>query len=129
MSKKLQAEQKPQYKIKKKGENVLDTVITKSNFDLDFTLGEIQSNIDRIQKMKVELSSKARLDEATMINIEGTNPEIKEIDPRMLKVYYVYAKAKFFVEQAQNQIKQFDDVIAEEQKALAEIKEQCGIEI
>jgi hypothetical protein len=129
MKKKLQAEQKPQYKVKEKGENVLDTIITKSNFDLDFTLREVQENIDRIKKMKVELSSKARLDDAVCKNIEGTNPEIKDIDPRILKVYHIYAKAKFFVEEAQEQIKRFDEVLDEEQKALEEIKVQTGVEI
>jgi hypothetical protein len=115
------------YKIKSKGEHALDTVITKSNFDLDFTLGEIQSNVDKIQKMKVEMSSKARLDEATMTNIEGTMPEIKDIKDEVLKVYYIYAKAKFFVEEVKNQIKHLDEVVAEEQKALDEIKAQTGI--
>ena len=79
--------------------------------------------------MKVELVSKAKLDDAVCKNIEGTNPEIKKIDDKMLKVYYIYGKARFFVDEVQEQIKAFDDVIAEENKALEEIKKQTGIEI
>lgn len=129
MTKKLQAEQKPQYSIKEKGEHPLDTVITKSNFNLDFTLRELQENIDRIQKIKVELSTKAKLDDAVCKNIEGTNPEFKDVELNMLKVYNIYSKARLSIEDIMEKIKEVDEILSEEQKALDEIKTQTGIEI
>lgn len=120
---------KPVYKVKKKAEGVLDTVIEKSNFTAEFTVGEIKTNIEQLKKMKIELVSKAKLDDATVKNILGTNPEIGKIDERMMQVYYVYHKANMFVKDVQDKIKEIDQVIEEETKSLEDIIKQTGIKI
>lgn len=120
---------KATYKIKKEGDNVFDTVIGKSNFTHDFSIREIKSNIDTMKKQKVALVSKAGLEDATCKNILRTNPEIADIDEKMLQVYYVYAQAKFFVDEVKNKVAEMDEAIATDKKALEEIIKQTGLKL
>lgn len=74
------------YKIKKKAKDKGDYRITKHGQVAEFSLRELNRNIEQVKKQAKEMEVNARLQTALLINIQRANPDLvaymKKLSPK-----------------------------------------------
>jgi len=104
-------------------------VLSKSEFELEFTVESIKEHIAYLNKKKRELTAQKSLEEAKMENIKSFHPEVLELTPEKRNAIALYdaaeTMAKACEEGLENVMKQFAEYAIE----LKDIEEQTGIKI
>lgn len=115
------------YKVLEAKENPAETIIEKSGMTSQFTLGEIAVDLNLLQKKHDELESQMRIEEARMINIDRTNPEIGAMSEEMRQVIFIYAKAFAFVKVAKEKLNEIDAQVKEYNEEMEVIQSRLGL--
>lgn len=115
------------YKIIKKAENPLETIIRKTDFSVDFTLGDLENNNTYHEKLKKEIEAKKQIEEAKIVNVLRTNPEVEKMDEKTLIAAFLYYGAKSFCKTAMDKLKQIENQISKDTNEIKEIRKQTGL--
>lgn len=95
------------YKVKKKAKDKGDHLITKHGQVAEFSLRELNRNIEQVRKQTKEMEANARLQESLAENIRRANPDLvtymKKLSPKKYHALIMLAiqenKAKQFKDQ------------------------------
>ena len=109
------------YKIKKRAKDKGDYRITKHGQMAEFSLRELNRNIEQIRKQAKEMEANARLQESLAENIRRSNPDLvsymKKLSPKK-------RHALIMLSIQENKAKQFKDQEKESKKILRVIKSE-----
>ena len=117
----------PTYKIKTQEENNL--VLSKSDFEIDFTVESVKEHINYLIKKKKELTAQKGLESAKMENIKSFHPEVLELTPEKRNAIALYDKAEAVYKACEDGLANVDKQFAEYAIELAEIEKQTGIKV
>lgn len=117
----------PTYKIKTQEENNL--VLSKSDFEIDFTVESVKEHINYLIKKKKELTAQKGLESAKMENIKSFHTEVLELTPEKRNAIALYDKAEAMYQACEDGLTNVDKQFAEYAIELAEIEKQTGIKI
>ncbi len=118
------------YKIKKKAKDKGDHRITKHGQVAEFSLRELNRNIEQMKKQSKEMEVNARLQEAFAQNIRRENPDLvtymKKLSPRKRHALTMLAiqenKAKQFKDQAKEAKRILRTISSEDKKVRNQLK-------
>ena len=109
------------YKIKKRAKDKGDYRITKHGEMAEFSLRELNRNIEQVRKQAKEMEANARLQESLAENIRRANPDlvayIKKLSPKK-------RHALIMLSIQENKAKQFKDQEKESKRILNLIKSE-----
>jgi hypothetical protein len=109
------------YKIKKRAKDKGDYRITKHGEMAEFSLRELNRNIEQVRKQAKEMEANARLQESLAENIRRTNPDLvaymKKLSPKK-------RHALIMLSIQENKAKQFKDQEKESKRILNLIKSE-----
>lgn len=117
------------YKIIENNADPNLAVVEKSGISVQFTAKEIKENLAHVRKQKREIEGTCRVAEATKVNIKRTHPHIAAMSEEDLVAAYLYRQAIGTVTQALEKLTEIDDVIKQDEKSLAEMIEQTGLQV
>lgn len=117
------------YKIKERALDPLDSLITKTGADIEFSLRAVENDIAYLQKNKREMISQMALEEAKMKNVVRTHPHIEKMTEEDRIACYIYQQAYAFCKVAENKIKQIDEQVRDYEAEKEEIKNQTGLAV
>lgn len=118
------------YKIKKKAKDKGDHRITKHGQVAEFSLREINRNIEQLRKQAREMEANAKLQEALAENIRRANPDLvtymKKLSPKKRHALTMLAiqenKAKQFKDQEKQSKSILRTLIAEDKEVRNQLK-------
>lgn len=109
------------YKIKKRAKDKGDYRITKHGEMAEFSLRELNRNIEQVRKQAKEMEANARLQESLAVNIRRANPDLvaymKKLSPKK-------RHALIMLSIQENKAKQFKDQEKESKRILNLIKSE-----
>jgi hypothetical protein len=117
------------YEVIEKTEDPGESKILKSGLTAEFTLNDITRDVQYLQKKKEELESQIGVEAARMTNIDGTNPEIGQMDERMRQVIYLYERAFAFCKVGKEKVAEIDAQMKSYREELMQIVMQTGLAI
>jgi hypothetical protein len=109
------------------GKQTGDVKIRKSGLTAEFTMNDIDRDIQLLEKKKLELDSQIKIEDAKMQNIDRTNPEVGQMSPEMRQVVYIYERAYAFCKVGKEKVEEIDKMIADYKHELMDIALQTGI--
>lgn len=109
------------YKIKKRAKDKGDYRITKHGEMAEFSLRELNRNIEQVRKQAKEMEANARLQESLAENIRRANPDIVAY---MKKLLPKKRHALIMLSIQENKAKQFKDQEKESKRILNLIKSE-----
>ncbi len=115
--------------VDRKPADKLDYVIKKTGFAVDFTLRDMQRDMDYNQRMKRELEGKLQIEKATMTNIERNHPFVLEFDDDKMAAIYLYFKSKCEVMAIESKLLDFEMAIKDGNREFGEIAKQTGLNL
>lgn len=115
------------YEVIEKAENPAETKVKKSGITAEFTLREVQADIASLQKLRLEIDAKARIESAKMQNIERDMPEIADMDENQRKIIYIYQQAASTYKMASEKVAEIDKQLEEYEAELNNITQQTGL--
>jgi len=104
-------------------------IIEKSEHTTEFHTSDLVDNVIKLRKMKMELTAQASYNGAEVANLLKHNPWLKDMDDEKLKIGFLYERAMGTKDAAERKLVEVEAVLAEEMKAIADIKEQTGHEV
>jgi hypothetical protein len=104
-----------------------DVKIRKSGLTAEFTMNDIDRDIQLLEKKKTELDAQIKIEDAKMQNIDRTNPEVGQMSPEMRQVVYLYERAYAFCKVGKEKVEEIDKMIADYKHELMDIALQTGI--
>lgn len=118
---------KPKYKIKKKADDINESVISKSGVIVDFTINDIHRDVAYLEKNKKELEAQIRLEEAKMKNIIGTHPHIEKVSEEDRVATYLYHQSFAFSKVGKKKLEEIESQLEDYKDELEEIKKQIEV--
>jgi hypothetical protein len=115
--------------VDRKPADKLDYVIKKTGFAVDFTLRDMQRDMDYNKRMKAELEGKLQVEKATMTNIERNHPFVLEFEDEKMAAIYLYFKAKCEVSAVESKLLDFEMAIKDGNREIGEIAKQTGLNL
>lgn len=115
-------EEKLEFNIKSRAENVNDYVIEKRGHVITFTLAECETNKLALEKKVKELLARREVSIAKMQNVVENHPEIPMMEGIKRAACAVFFEAENEVKDAEETIKAIQDAIDEQDKEVAIIK-------
>ena len=118
------------YKIKKKAKDKGDHRITKHGQVAEFSLREVNRNIEQVRKQAREIEANAKLQEALAENIRRANPDLvaymKKLSPKKRHAITMLAiqenKAKQFKDQEKQSKSILRTLLAEDKEVRKQLK-------
>ena len=118
------------YKIKKKAKDKGDHRITKHGQVAEFSLREVNRNIEQVRKQAREMEANAKLQEALAENIRRANPDLvaymKKLSPKKRHALTMLAiqenKAKQFKDQEKQSKSILRTLLAEDKEVRKQLK-------
>jgi len=118
------------YQIKKKAKDKGDYRITKHGQVAEFSLREMNRNIEQIRKQAREMEANARLQDALAENIRKANPDLvaylKKLTPKKRHALTMLAiqenKAKQFLDQEKQAKRVLRTLVAEDREVRSQLK-------
>lgn len=125
---------KPEFKIIKEDLNPYNTIIESTVVDKkwvrQFTIGEIEADIQQLNRVKQSLESKREIEESKIQNIKNQHPEVDlNIDEKIQIAYTLYQSAKAYIKEADKKIKEIDSQLRDYVDDLKEVFVQTGIKL
>lgn len=118
-----------QFKIVKKAKNIDETVIECSNITNQFTIKDVNYNIEQLEKAKREVEPIIKLQKAKITNITEHNPSVLKLTEEERMAAHLYNEAFTFIKEAGKKIKEIDKQIKKQKGDLKEINKQTGLEV
>lgn len=115
------------YKIKETNEDPRYSVIEKSGLTSEYTLADIEKNLEHVRKVKMELDAKLRIEKAKCTNIETHHPFVLDLTDEQLSTVAMYAESKEFTQQIPARLEEVEKVLENELKEQAHAKKLLGI--
>jgi hypothetical protein len=110
-------------------EDPTQAVILKEGLTAKFTLAETGMDTLLLEKKREEIDAEVRIQQATMTNIERTNPDVAKMSEADRQITYVYQKAFAVVKVGKEKLAELDNAIAEIEADRADILKQTGLQI
>ena len=118
------------YKVKKKAKDKGDHRITKHGQVAEFSLREMNRNIEQVRKQSREMEANAKLQEALAENIRRANPELvaymKKLSPKKRHALIMLSiqenKAKQFKDQEKQAKSVLRTLVAEDKEVRNQLK-------
>lgn len=101
-----------------------ESVIAKIGGVVNFTMGDIKRDIERLNKIKKELTAQKELDGAKMKNIEQFHPFVLKMSPLDLSTASLYVNSRGRVGLCDQKLAQIEDQLAAYAEELPVIEEQ-----
>jgi len=117
----------PTYKIKEQSKE--KTTLSKSDFELDFTVESINEHLKYLVNKKKELTAQMDLEKAKMTNYVENHPYIFNHTPEERNAIALYDRAETLYKVCEEGLESVNKQFAEYAVELDEIKKQTGIEI
>ena len=117
------------YKVVVKKDNPAECVIQKTGMIAEFTLGDINADIELLKKKREEVEGIMKISEARLINIDNTNPEIGEMSEELRQVIFIYAKDFSTAKVAKEKIAEIDAAIKSYRQEALTIAMETGISV
>ena len=123
---------KYKYQIKEKASNPEDSVILKTGIEevkAEFSFNDINKDITTLNKKKLELEGKIKVETAKIQNVKDYHPETEKMDEKAriaASIYQISTEEVRIAEKYLEAIKERLDLYAKE---MEEISRQTGIEI
>jgi hypothetical protein len=117
------------YSIKEQAPDALDIKIVKTGGEVEFTLGQIETDITYLNKAKKELSGEIGVKKATITNVTSTHPHIAEMSNEDLTAAYIYREASGYLHVAEPKLAEIEKQLADYAAEKEEILKQTGIVI
>jgi len=118
-----------EYIIKKEEKDPLDTVITKKNISVDFTMREVYADKLRMEKMIKEFEGQLTLSSAKIANIEEHHPFVKEMSEQDLFTAHMYQEQQAIARVMRSKLEELKQGIIDDAAEQAEIFKQIGIAV
>lgn len=115
--------------VDRKPADKLDYVIKKTGFAVDFTLRDMQRDMDYNKRMMAELQGKLQIESATKNNIERNHPFVLEMDDEKMATIYLYFKSKCEVSAIESKLLDFEMAIKDGNREIGEIAKQTGLSL
>lgn len=118
-----------EYKIKEgsDSENKKDITIVKSGVSVEFTLGNIDADIEFLTKKRKELVAQMGLEEAKKSNVTRTHPHIAAMSEEDRVACYLYQQSFAFCKVATGKLEEIDKQLKDYADEKVEILKQTGI--
>lgn len=121
---------KIKYTIKKGEEDKgLDAIILKTGGEVEFTLGDIESDITYLQKAEKELVAQIGIHKATVENVKRTHPKVLEMTGEFLTAAYLYREATGFLNIAEDKLLEVKKQLEEYASDKIEILDQTKLNL
>lgn len=115
------------YQVVEPNDNPLEAVIEKTGGSHTFTLIDVQNNLVMAKQKMKELTSMIGVAKAKMENVKGTHPHIAEMSLEDLAAAFIYREAMGTVNEAEKQLKIWEDAFNEDSAQLDEALKQTGL--
>ncbi len=115
------------YKLGKKENG--NQVVLKSGHVTEFYANALTDNIIKLRKMVKELKAQASYNAAEVKNLLHFNPWLKNMDDEKLKIGFLYERAMGTEQAAKDKLKEVEDVLEEELKAVEEVERDTKLKI
>lgn len=117
---------KPIYKIKE-GQGEEPRIVIKESVDIDIPLDQLASEIKHFEKSEMELEGQAKIEEATMKNIEDHNEDIMILPEEKMNAVMMYYQAKLKAKMCREKLSEVIKTKAELDQMSKDIEEQTGL--
>lgn len=117
------------YSVLKENENPSQSIIRKSNVNVDFTLDELAANEKSYRKLLNECASQKNLADAKMKNIEDNHPFVMDLTEEQAFTVHMYQEARAMSRVCGNKIPELQKEIEYIESEKKEIEKQIGIAI
>lgn len=124
--------QEYKYTIKEHNDDPYRAVIKKENVVVEFTLAEVEADKKAAIKIKEQIESQIKLDEAQAQNVVNNHPyvlEATEEEQKRAVSITLYNGLKNKIEESKKKLAEFDKVFEEYEKEKKDIKEQTGLSL
>ena len=111
---------------KKDGE---EGVIIKVGHSVEFNIGDVRPHIEKMEKLKKELTAQVELEKAKQANIEAHHEVVKTLEGEQKAAIAIHYTSDSIIAQAESKLKEIEALLAEYAKELKEIEEQTGITV
>jgi hypothetical protein len=120
-----------EYKVVENPEvtELMDKEIVKTGGEVKFTLRNVETDIQYLNKKKKEITAEIGIREATKKNIERTHPNIVKMTQEDLTAAYLFREATGFLSEAQKSLDRIEIGLKEYEEDLAEIEKQTGLKV
>jgi hypothetical protein len=115
------------YKLIKKKTNPYDSVVEVTGVVREITPRDVLREISDCEKYVREIEANVKIKEASMKNIQTSNPIVLRMGKEDLCACYLYYEAMAFNEEAKPKLEQFKEQIKTAKGFLEEIKKQTGL--
>jgi exonuclease VII small subunit len=115
------------YKIKEKNEDPKLTVIQKTGLTAEYTLADIERNIEQVNRVITELDATLRVNKAKAENVERNHPFVMDLDETALEAARIYAETREYLKQLPERLETARQVLANELKEQDQAKKVLGI--
>lgn len=115
------------YKIKEVNEDPKHSIIEKSGLKAQYTLADIERNIEQVNRVITELDATLRIKKAVIENVERNHPFVKDLDEAGLKAASLYAEAQEYLKQIPIKLEEARNVLSNELKEQDQAKKLLGI--
>lgn len=117
------------YKILEEKQDPLDSVIEKSGLTSNFTLRELNQNVEGLKKLKKQLGGQKQIAEAKIINIEEHHPFTKKLTEQERFTVHMLEESYSMKRVCDAKIAEIDAALAEEEATSKEVEQQVGIAV
>lgn len=115
------------YRVVEEKSDVGESIIQKTGMVAEFTMNDIDRDLQLLRKKKEELESQKAVEDARMVNIDRTNPEVGQMDEKTRQVVYIYERAYAFSKVATEKIAEIDTAIKSYKDEMLAIALETGI--
>ena len=119
------------YKVTENPEvtELMDKEIVKTGGEVKFTLRNVETDIQYLNKKKKEITAEIGIRNATKRNIERTHPNIVIMTQEDLTAAYLFREATGFLSEAEKSLARIETSLSEYAEDLAEIEQQTGLKV
>lgn len=101
-----------------------DRIIEKRGDIIEFSFSELENNIEKLKKLKVEIEAKIKHEEAVCENIKHFHSNITEMSEEDLLTAWMYKNSKGEIDIYSDKLKKVEDSLAQDSKEMEDILEQ-----
>lgn len=118
-----------EYKVKESAKDPIDSIIVKIGDEIEFTLGNIETDTAYLKKTEKELVAQIGVESASKANIERTHPHVASMTQEDLTAAYLYRQATGVLNVANEKLVEIRKQLTDYDAEKAEIEKQTGLKL
>ena len=106
-----------------------EQVIIKAGAEHEFKMSEVSEHLEKLRKLKVQLTSQKEVEDAKCENVKHFNSFIKDLTDEQLNAAYLYAGSYKLSKACAEKLVEIEEAQKEYAEELSEIEKQTGLKL